>query len=104
VKPGTTAVIFVSQRAAADPDGYAKAAQAMVQAAEKFPGYRGIYSVRGADGIGITISYWESDAAAQAWKADAAHTAIRERGRATWYDWYEIVVADVTRAYGWRKA
>lgn len=103
MKPGTTAVIFVSQRAAADPEGYAKAAQEMVQAAEKFPGYRGIHSVRRADGVGITISYWESEDAARVWKADAAHTAIREQGRATWYEWYEVIVADVTRAYGWRR-
>lgn len=103
MKPGTIAVIFVSQRAAADPEGYAAAAQAMVQAAEKFPGYRGIHSARGADGVGVTVSYWENEAAARAWKTDAAHTAIREQGRASWYEWYELIVADVTRAYGWRK-
>lgn len=103
MEPGTTAVIFVSQRAAADPEGYAKAAQAMVEAAQQFPGYRGIHSVRGADGVGITISYWASEAAARAWKADAAHTAIREQGRAIWYEWYELIVADVTRAYDWRR-
>ena len=96
-------MIFVSQRAAADAQGYASAAQAMVRAAEKFPGYRGIHSVRGADGVGITISYWENEDAARAWKADAAHTAIREQGRATWYEWYELIVADVTRSYGWRR-
>lgn len=103
MKPGTIAVIFVSQRAAADPEGYAAAAQAMVQAAEKFPGYRGIHSARGADGVGVTVSYWENEAVARAWKTDAAHTAIREQGRASWYEWYELIVADVTRAYGWRK-
>lgn len=103
MKPGTIAVIFVSQRAAADPEGYGQAAREMAAASEKFPGYRGIHSVRGADGVGITISYWESEAAARAWKEDAAHTAIREQGRARWYDWYDLIVADVTRSYGWRK-
>jgi heme-degrading monooxygenase HmoA len=103
MKPGTTAVIFVSQRAAADPEGYEKAAREMGSAAEKFPGYCGIHMVRGADGIGITISYWANGEAARAWKADAAHTAIREQGRATWYEWYELIVADVTRGYSWRK-
>lgn len=96
-------MIFVSQRAAVDAEGYAKAAQEMVRAAEQFPGYRGIHSVRGADGVGITISYWESEDAARAWKQDAAHTAIREQGRAAWYEWYEMIVADVTRSYGWRR-
>jgi len=34
--------------------------------------------------------------------AEAA-AAIRERGRAEWYDWYELVVAEVTRAYDWKR-
>lgn len=103
MKPGTTAVIFVSQRAATDPEGYAAAAREMAAAVEKRPGYRGMHSARGADGVGITISYWECEAAAHAWKLDAAHTAIRDRGRSTWYEWYETIIADVTRSYGWRK-
>jgi heme-degrading monooxygenase HmoA len=98
--PGTVAVIFLSKRNDADAAGYAHAAEAMRAAAERQPGYVGIQSVRGEDGVGITISYWESDAAARAWKADAAHAAIREQGRAHWYDWYELVVAEVTRGYG----
>ena len=101
--PGAVAVIFVSQRSAADPEGYAAAAEAMAEAAARAPGYLGVHSVRGEDGAGITISYWESDAAARAWKADAAHTAIREQGRAGWYDSYDLIVAEVGRSYGWKK-
>lgn len=101
--PGAVAVIFVSQRSAADPEGYAAAAEAMDRAASAFPGYLGVHSARGEDGVGITVSYWESDAAARAWKLDAAHTAIREQGRAGWYDWYELIVAEVGRSYGWRR-
>jgi heme-degrading monooxygenase HmoA len=75
----------------------------MVTAAERFPGYLGIWSTRGSDGVGITISYWESDEAARAWKNVSTHAAIREQGRASWYDWYEMVVAEVTRGYGWKR-
>ena len=103
MKPGTTAVIFVSKRAAADAEGYAKAAAQMGESAKKADGYCGIHSVRGANGIGITISYWNSDDAAKAWKADAAHSAIREEGRNSWYEWYELMVAEVTRSYSWKK-
>jgi heme-degrading monooxygenase HmoA len=103
MKPGTTAVIFVSKRTAVDSEGYTKAAEEMGKAAERFPGYCGIHSVRGADGVGITVSYWSSDEAARAWKADAAHSAIREQGRDTWYEWYELMVAQVTRGYSWKE-
>ena len=101
--PGTVAVIFRSKRNDADAPGYGAAADAMVKAAEAFPGYVGIWSARGEDGVGVTVSYWKDQAAAQAWKADAAHAAIREQGRARWYDWYELVVAEVTRGYEWKK-
>jgi len=80
-----------------------KAAEEMGKAAARFPGYCGIHSARGADGVGITVSYWSSDEAARAWKADAAHSAIREQGRATWYEWYELIVAQVTRDYRWKR-
>jgi heme-degrading monooxygenase HmoA len=103
VKPGTTAVIFISKRASTDPEGYAKAAARMESAAKVFPGYCGLHSVRGADGVGITISYWDSDEAAKAWKVDSAHSTIREQGRSTWYEWYELIVAQVSRGYRWRS-
>ena len=45
------------------------------------PGYRGVDSARGADGLGITVSYWADDAAAIAWRDHPEHAAIRERGR-----------------------
>lgn len=102
--PGTVAVIFLSKRNGEDAQGYGEAADDMRREAERQPGYVGIQSVRGEDGIGITISYWQDDAAAQAWKANPAHAAIRDQGRAKWYDWYELTVAQVTRGYAWKKS
>lgn len=101
--PGTVAVIFRSKRSEADAEGYAAAAAEMVKTAEQFPGYVGIWSARGPDGVGVTVSYWKDNDAALAWKANTAHAAIRAQGRAEWYDWYELVVAEVTRAYDWQK-
>lgn len=76
----------------------------MAALAARQPGYAGIESARGADGIGITVSYWEDDAAARAWRDDPDHARIRDLGRKRWYDWYELQVARVERAYGWRRA
>jgi len=101
--PGTIAVIFFSKLTGADTEGYARAASQMEERAKGLPGYRGIQSARGADGVGITVSYWDSDESAKAWKADNAHTAIREQGRAVWYEWYELTVAQVTRSYNWQR-
>ena len=101
IPPGSVAVIFMSKRN--DSDGYGEAADAMRAAAQAFPGYVGLWSARGEDGVGITVSYWASDEAARAWKADPCHAAIREQGRARWYDWYEMAIATVTRTYGWQN-
>ncbi|MGE4062081.1 MAG: antibiotic biosynthesis monooxygenase [Rhodospirillaceae bacterium] len=76
-------MISVSQRAAENPEGYAAAA-AMMAAAAHFPGYRGVHSAHGADGVGITVSYWQNEEAARAWKMHSDHAATRGKGRATW--------------------
>jgi heme-degrading monooxygenase HmoA len=101
--PGTVAVIFLAQRTADDEAGYRAAASAMDELATQQPGYRGMDSVRGVDGLGITVSYWADDAAAKAWRDHADHTAIRNAGRDRWYSHYDLHVAAVTRSYDWSK-
>lgn len=103
-RQGQVAVIFTAQRTLADDAGYAKAAAAMERLAEAQPGYRGIASARGADGVGITVSYWADEASAVAWREQPEHAVIRERGRSVWYAWYTLEVAAVTRAYDWTRA
>jgi heme-degrading monooxygenase HmoA len=101
--PDAIAVIFLSGRTGADEAGYGAAAQAMAEAASARDGYLGMDSVRGDDGVGITISWWRDEAAALAWRADPEHARIRDQGRAVWYDWYKVIVASVERAYEWAR-
>jgi len=100
---GAIAVIFIAQRTDADEEGYGRAAQAMDALAAQQPGYLGIDSTRGADGFGITVSYWADEASAVAWRAHADHAAIREIGRERWYAQYRLMVTRVERAYGWER-
>ncbi len=102
-KPGTVAVIFVAQRTAEDDHGYRTAAKAMDRLAAEQPGYVAMESVRGADGLGITVSYWTDDSAAKAWRDHPQHKAIRDAGRGRWYAHYDLHVAEVTRSYDWVK-
>jgi heme-degrading monooxygenase HmoA len=101
--PGTVAVIFVAQRTTDDDAGYGAAAVAMDALAAEQPGYVGIDSVRGTDGLGITVSYWADDAAAKAWRDHPDHAAIRDQGRERWYAHYDLHVTEVTRSYDWVK-
>lgn len=72
----------------------------MVELAVAQPGYLGVESVRGADGFGITVSYWTSEEAIAAWRRHAEHRIAQEQGRAQWYEHYELRVARVERAWG----
>ncbi|HEV8331174.1 MAG TPA: antibiotic biosynthesis monooxygenase [Steroidobacteraceae bacterium] len=102
-QPPYYAVIFSSVRTAQDDQGYAAAADRMVQLASEQPGYLGVDSVRDATGVGITVSYWSSEAAISAWRRHAEHTIVREQGRKSWYVEYELRVAKVERAYGFKR-
>jgi heme-degrading monooxygenase HmoA len=97
--PPYYAVIFTSRRGPRDADGYARMAEAMAELAARQPGFLGIESARATDGTGITVSYWESEAAIHAWKRVAAHQEAQRRGRERWYDDYVVRVARVERAY-----
>jgi heme-degrading monooxygenase HmoA len=101
---GTISVIFVAQRTELDAEGYATAATMMDELAKQQAGYIGIDSVRGADGLGITISYWTDEASAKAWRDHPDHTALRDAGRNRWYSDYSLHVTQVRRSYDWRKA
>ena len=98
--PPYYAVVFSSQRNRADPEEYAAAAARMLELASRQPGYLGVESVRGEDGFGITVSYWESEEAIRAWRAHAEHAEIRRHGRSHWYTHYELRVGRVERASG----
>lgn len=96
--PPYYAVIFTSQRREAD-DGYGEMDERMVALAVRQPGFLGVETVRGADGFGITVSYWADGEAIAGWKAQVDHLVAQEMGKQRWYEHYEVRVAKVERAY-----
>lgn len=97
--PPYFAVIFTNRRAPGD-DGYSAMADRMLELASQQAGYLGVESVRGANGVGITVSYWSSLESIQAWKADGEHRSAQELGRSKWYEAYRVRVCRVDREYG----
>lgn len=100
--PPYYAVIFTSQRTVGD-HGYRLMVERMAGLGARYDGFLGIESVRGADGVGITVSYWRDEAALLAWKRDAEHQKALRGGQDTWYSAYEVRVAKVERAYGFAR-
>jgi heme-degrading monooxygenase HmoA len=97
-KPPYYAVVFSSLRKPGDA-GYGQAAERMVELAAQQSGFLGAESARGADGFGITVSYWQDEASIQAWKVNAEHRVAQETGQQRWYEHYEVRIAKVERAY-----
>jgi len=98
-EPPYYAVIFTSRRTEGDR-GYGDMSARMVELAAKQPGFLGVESARGADGLGLTVSYWRDEASIAAWKRDTQHQQAQRAGQQTWYADYQVRVAKVERAYG----
>lgn len=98
-EPPYYAVIFTSRRTDGDR-GYDAMAGRMGELAAQQPGFLGFESARGADGLGLTVSYWRDEASIAAWKRNAEHQDAQRAGRQTWYADYQVRVARVERAYG----
>ena len=89
------AVIFTAQRSLSGHDIYDITADRMVLLARRQPGFMGVESVHGDDGIGITVSYWVDRDAIANWRQQAEHLAAQALGRQEFYDWYRVRVAEV---------
>lgn len=101
--PPYFAVIFTSRRVPGD-EGYNATAERMLELAAQQDGFLGVESVRGTDGVGITVSYWSSQESIREWKLVAEHVAAQELGRSQWYDSYCVRVCRVDREYGQKDA
>lgn len=99
---GAYAVVFTSERTAGD-DGYAQTSEEMVALASAQPGFLGVESARGEDGLGITVSYWRDEGAIRAWRAHADHLVAQRAGRRRWYRAYRVRVCRVEREYGFER-
>lgn len=96
--PPYTAVIFTSMLA--DDHGYTETAARMAELAAEQPGFLGVESARGDDGLGITVSYWSGPDQARAWKQVAEHLEAQRLGRHRFYSGYRVRIATVERDYG----
>jgi uncharacterized protein len=94
---------FVNERTGVDDDGYYATAAEMSTLAAQQPGFLGVDSVRGADGVGITVSRWSSIAALVSWRTLGAHSHAQQTGRANWYRRYRSDISRLDRTSGFER-
>ncbi len=75
-------------------------ADRMATLASQIPGFLGMESVRDSKGLGIIVSYWESQDAIRRWKIHSEHQIAQETGKKVWYTDYVLRIARVERTYG----
>lgn len=96
-KPPYYAVIFTSFRTEGD-HGYGAMADRMLALAAQQEGFLGIESAR--EGLGITVSYWDSLEAIRNWKRHSEHQEAQQLGHSTWYSAFRVRITRVEREYG----
>ena len=96
-EPPYYAAVFTSVRRTTDSSGYAAMADRMIELASEQPGFLGVESVRNANGVGITVSYWASLDAIRDWRVHAEHRVAQSQGRSTWYREYRLRICRVER-------
>ncbi|WDV05213.1 MULTISPECIES: antibiotic biosynthesis monooxygenase family protein [Lysinibacillus] len=97
------AVIFTSQRTDRDGEGYGEMAEIINTLAQQQPGFLRVESVRNDEGRGITVSYWESLEAIQAWKDNAKHLTAQQLGKGKWYTNYQVEICQIIKEYSFVK-
>lgn len=100
LRPPYYAVIFTTLLTD-NLEDYLETAERMEILAKEQEGYLGIESARNE--VGITISYWKDLDAITRWKHHIEHSEARERGRAQWYQQYQLRICKVEREYGFLK-
>jgi heme-degrading monooxygenase HmoA len=96
-RPPYYAVIFTSLRTDGD-NGYGAMAEEMNELAAQQPGCLGFESAR--EGLGITVSYWQTLEDIKNWKANTRHLVAQKTGREKWYEEYKVRICKVERDYG----
>ena len=103
--PPYYSVIFASQKVevSTDRDAYDIMASQMLDLAAKQPGYLGVETIANELGEGITVSYWQSLEAIEAWRNHADHKVAQKLGKEVWYKRYKLRIAKVEKAYEFER-
>lgn len=80
-----------------EQEGYLEMAELMESLVVNQEGYLGHESVR--DGLGITISYWDSLESIKKWKMNSEHLLAQKLGREKWYKQFKTRICKVEKDY-----
>jgi len=100
-------MIVILFRSKLTPDAgadYAAMDEKMFARASAAPGFIAVKSFRADDGERLTIVWWNDAESLARWRNDPEHRVAQETGRARWYAYYDMEVAEVLRESHWVRA
>ncbi|GAB2630810.1 antibiotic biosynthesis monooxygenase family protein [Belliella aquatica] len=80
-----------------DSEGYSEMGELIESLVINQDGYLGHESVR--DGMGITVSYWDSLESIKKWKMNSEHLLAQKMGREKWYTHFKTRICKVESDY-----
>ena len=97
-------VIFRSTRTTNEDELYAEWARRTESAVVTIPGYVSHFGFWDAKTRrGVTVAYFDSEEAVQAWRDHPDHVTARRLGHEHFYEDFSLEVARVERSYDWRR-
>lgn len=97
-------VTFRSRLTTTDPEGYAAMDATLSELVKDAPGFIAVKSYRADDGERLTLVWWQDAETLRAWRELPVHREAQRTGRAKWYEWYEMEVAEVVRESRFKRA
>jgi len=90
-------ILFRSKLTATVGDDYGQMAAEMDAYARTFDGFIDVKSFTAEDGERLTVVWWRDEESLAVWRNAARHRAAQNEGRARWYEYYKMDVAEVVR-------
>jgi heme-degrading monooxygenase HmoA len=90
-------VVFRSRLSAEAGDDYSEMAEEMLATAKEMPGFVEFKSFKADDGERVSLVYWQDHETMAAWRSHPRHRIAQGNGRAKWYAYFRLEVADIVR-------
>ncbi len=90
-------VLFRSRLTGSAGEDYVATDADLAERARTAPGFVDVKAYTAEDGERLTIVRWRDLETLRKWREDPEHRAAQATGRARWYEYYELEVAEVVR-------
>ena len=90
-------ILFRSKLAPTAGEDYGEMAAEMDAHARTFDGFIDVKFYTSADGERLTIVWWRDEESLALWRNDMRHRVAQQTGRARWYEYYKLEVAQIVR-------